>query len=352
MRVLEILGSLHRGGAETMIMNYYKAFDKELCQMDFVIHAEFDDDYREQAKSMGAKVLLLDKPGEIGAVRYIILLTKTIKENGPYEAVHIHTNYQAFLGIIAASRAGIKNIIVHSHTSVFSKKQILVNRVIFKIYGVKKLACGKLAGDAFFGSNYTVLNNAIPVSNFKQANETAISEVKNRFSGKKIIGHLGSFSKTKNHAFMLDLMENICKKDDSICLLLYGDGELKEIISEEIVSRGLQECVYVMGITTDPSSAYHSMDLFILPSLFEGFPVTLVEAQLAGTYCLAANTVTKECDIGISRIEFLALDINAWANRILSLLTANLHESATAVDLDEFDVDKQWKKLYRIYENE
>lgn len=351
MRVLEILGSLHRGGAETMIMNYYRAFDKSLCQMDFVIHAEFEDDYRDEAKSLGANVILLDRPGEVGALRYIRILSEAIKKNGPYDAIHIHTNYQAFLGVIAARKAGIRNIFVHSHTTVFTKKQLLINRAVFKLFRVKRLSCGKLAGDAFFGSNYTIINNAIPVSGFKLSNKDEIEVIRSQFAGKKIVGHLGSFTKTKNHAFMLDVMEYIKKKDQSICLLLFGEGELKNDIEKKIANRGLCDCVHLMGVTKDPSTAYHSMDLFLLPSLYEGFPVTLVEAQLSGTYSLASDSISKECDIGASRIEFLKLDKKLWAERILSLINSPIFASTKEINLDDYDVDKQWINLYNIYKN-
>lgn len=349
MRVLEILGSLHRGGAETMIMNYYRAFDKNLCQMDFVVHAEFEDDYRDEAKSQGANIILVDRPGEVGAFKYIHILAEAIKNNGPYDAVHIHTNYQAFLGVLAARKAGIKNIIVHSHTTVFTKEQLLINRAVFRLFKVKKLSCGKLAGDSFFGSDYTIINNAIPVSGFKLANENRIRLVRDQFAGRKIIGHLGSFTKTKNHVFMLGVMEIIQKRDPSICLLLYGEGALKDEIEKQIANRGLNGCVYLMGVTNDPSTAYHVMDLFLLPSLYEGFPVTLVEAQLSGTYSLASDSISKECDIGASRIEFLELNEELWADRILSLTVSPVNGNEGDINIDDYDVNKQWRNLYNIY---
>ena len=349
MRVLEVMGSLHRGGAETMIMNYYRAFDKKLCQMDFVIHAEFEDDYQNEARGLGANIILLDRPGKIGAIKYIRILAKAITDNGSYDVVHIHTNYQAFLGVIAARKAGIKKIIVHSHTTTFTKKQLFINRFVFRAFRVTKLSCGKLAGDAFFGSDYIIINNAIPVSEFKVVNENRIRSIRNQFPGRKIIGHLGSFTKTKNHAFMLGVMEEIQKRDSSICLLLYGEGGLKDEIKKQIVNRELSDCVFLMGVTNDPSTAYHAMDLFLLPSLYEGFPVTLVEAQLSGTYSLASNLVSKECDIGASRIEFLKLDEDLWVDRIITLMASPVYVHEVDFNQDDYDVNKQWRNLYNIY---
>ena len=352
MKVLEIMGSLHRGGAETMIMNYYRAFDKELCQMDFVIHKKFDDDYCNEAKENGAFIILLERPGEIGIVRYIRTLLDVIRKYGPYEAIHIHTNYQAFLSVIAARIAGVKNIIVHSHTTAYTRNQLFINRLIFRICKVRKLSCGKLAGDAFFGTDYTIVRNAIPVSGFNKVDDNEVKKIRDRFHGRKIIGHLGSFVRTKNHAFMLALMEEIKKSDPTVCLLLYGDGELKDEIKHQIKNKNLQDNVYLMGVTSSPNIVYHAMDVFILPSLYEGFPVTLVEAQLSGTYALASNTISKECNIGISNIEFLELDKFLWANRIMAVATLPKCTQKTELNVDEYNVDVQWKKLYKIYKND
>lgn len=350
MKVLEILGSLHRGGAETMVMNYYRAFDKSLCQMDFVIHAEFEGDYRAEAESMGARIILLPTPGQTGALHYIRLLTKAIKENGPYDAVHIHTNYQAFLGVIAAWKIGVKNVIVHSHTTSFKKTHLLVNRIVFACGNVVRLACGKKAGDAFFGKrSYTVINNAIPVSKFVQSSSESMQIESEKA---KVIGHLGSFSFPKNHEFIVALAECLKKRKLGTEIRLFGEGELEQSIRQLVIDRNVQDYIKFMGVTNDVVAAYRTFSVFILPSRYEGFPVTLVEAQLAGVSSLASEQISKECDLELGLLDYLPLDVNIWADKIAWMLEENVQRGG-AMDndvIEKYDVAVQWKKLLSVYE--
>lgn len=351
MRVLQILGSLHRGGAETMVMNYYRAFDKQLCQMDFVIHAEYENDYRAEAESLGAMVFLLDRPGKVGAIKYIKQLRETIKKNGPYQAVHIHTNHQAFLGVIAARLAGVKNIAVHSHSTGFDKRYIMVNRLFMTLCNVKRLACGEAAGRAFFGNrHYDVINNAIDAKRFIEAdNESWKMQRKTLFGDSRVIGHLGRFSKPKNHQFIISMMEELVNEDPDIILALYGEGELEGEIRELVRRKGLDKNVLFMGVTDDVVTAYHLFDMFILPSLWEGFPVTLIEAQLSGVSCLASDSVSRECDLGIGKLQFLKLEERIWVRRIIEELNTPHEEISNPVCLEAYDVRVQWKKLYSVY---
>lgn len=350
MRVLEVMGSLHRGGAETMIMNYYCAFDKEKCQMDFIIHAEFDNDYREEAKKLGANIYLLNRPGEIGPYKYIKLVSDIIKNNGPYDAIHIHTNYQAFLSVIAAKKSGIKKIIVHSHTTNYKMYEIVVNRFFFKLCNTVNVSCGIKAGDAFFGkNNYIVLNNAIDISKFVFKHTEEISKkIKSLYENKKVIGHLGSFTYPKNHKFIIEVAEDLRQRRNDFVVLLYGEGELLDNIKLLIEQKGLQDYVKVAGVTSNPAETYQTFDIFILPSIYEGFPVTLLEAQLSSIYTLASDNVTREVDLGVDKIEFLKLDSNLWADRINWLLDADTSNSKID-SFDKYDVNIQWKKLYNIY---
>ena len=347
------MGSLHRGGAETMIMNYYRAFDKSLCQMDFVIHKRFDNDYCAEAASYGAKIILLDRPREIGALKYIKKLFNAIKTNGSYDTIHIHTNYQAFLSIIAAKLAGIKKIVVHSHTTVFAKKYLIINRVVMRLCNVERIGCGELAGKAFFGkSKFTVINNAIDVSKFRNSQNQDHAEIKKeRFGEHVVIGHLGRFHPQKNHEFLIEIMKRLVVADKNIVLALYGEGEREQEIRDLVQKAALSDNVLFMGTTNDVITAYKTFDIFVLPSLYEGFPVTLVEAQLSGVKTLASDKISKECDLKVGLLKFLPLNVDEWAERIQEVLKQGNPKAIQISDeiLDNYDVNIQWKKLYEIY---
>ena len=349
MRVLEVMGSLHKGGAETMIMNYYRAFDKEQCQMDFVVHAEFEDDYRAEAKAMGANIIVLPTPGSIGMIRYIRMLRKAIKANGPYDAVHMHTDTQGFMGVIAAREAGVKRVVVHSHNTRFNKMRILVNRIVCRLGKTVCVACGEKAGEEFFGKQkFVVINNAINVSKFSSNGE------KKEDTETKVIGHLGRFHPQKNHPFIIALAECLKKRKVDVQIQLYGAGDTEQNIRQLAKERDVEDCVRFMGLTNNAAAAYRSFDLFILPSLYEGFPVTLVEAQLIGVTILAADTISRECDLELGLLSYLPLEVDVWADEICRRLQAgNLKHCVLSPEvIARYDVSVQWKRLLAIYQGE
>lgn len=350
MKVLEIMGSLHRGGAETMVMNYYRAFNKNMCQMDFVVHAKFDNDYCTEAESMGATIFLLDRPGRVGVINYIKQLYKTIRKYGPYDAIHIHTNYQAFLAIIAAKLAGIKNIIVHSHTTNFRKHEIIINRLCFRVFSTCNIACGIAAGEAFFGkNNFIVLKNAVDISKFNRNNSVEDNIIKKKYADVKLIGHLASFTNTKNQIFLLEVVKILLTIRRDFKLLLYGNGELLESVKNNVYKSGLEDNIIFCGVTDNPAVVYKNIDLFVLPSLYEGFPMTLIEAQAAKVPILVSDRVSRECDLKCSYIEFLPLEEQVWANKINKILTSPDIIICEKSRLDEVDSNIQWKRLYKIY---
>lgn len=353
MKVLHILGSLHRGGAETMVMNLYRAFDKNLCQMDFIVHAEFENDYRDEAKKLGAQIILLPRPGKIGLFKYVITLKSAIKKHGYYDVIHIHTNYQAFLGVIAAKILGCRNIFVHSHTTSFSKIFLLVNRSIFKICKVKRVACGIKAGISFFGKEkFFVINNAIDYRLFEPHKEQQ-KELKQQFGfkNKKIIGHIGSFTYPKNHKFILDIANILKKENKSVKILLFGEGPLEEEIKKEVENFKLEEYIEFMGTTSEAYKMYRMFDIFILPSLYEGFPVTLVESQVEEIPTIVSDRITKECDFEEGLLNYLPLEAEKWVRKIEEIINGeNKKIKKNFLKRENYDISKQWKKLLKIYE--
>ena len=148
---------------------------------------------------------------------------------------------------------------------------------------------------------------------------------------------------------MLDVMEQLVKKNPNIILALYGEGEKESEIKGLVADKKLASNVLFMGVTNDVVSAYHMFDLFILPSLWEGFPVTLVEAQLSGVPSLASDCVSNECDLDIGLLEFLPLDKDVWVNVILDSLDKKNGALDVTKKIDNYDVNIQWKKLYEVY---
>lgn len=353
MRVLEVMGSLHRGGAETMIMNYYRAFDKKVCQMDFIIHGRFENDYYDEAVALGANVIETESPGNVGIFKYIVNLIKIIRKYGPYDAIHIHTDYQAFLSVIAAKITHVNNIIVHSHCTSFSNIKKVLNRFVFNIFNVQRVACGKAAGETFFGNKpFIIINNAVDLKKFSVVDKEICKESKKQLFGNYfVIGHIGRFNKLKNHEFIVELAKTFSQIDENIIFVCYGEGEEEERI-KKIVDENKISNIRFMGTTNDVVSAYNVFDLFILPSLKEGFPVTLIESQISGVYSLTSDNVSRECDLGMGILKFLPLEIDSWKNEILKIKDDDkTNRNIISEKTEDFNVDIQWKKLYKIYKD-
>ena len=231
--------------------------------------------------------------------------------------------------VIVAKRQKIKHIIIHSHNSntpsgLLRKLLNALNKPFLHL-GTDFFACSKLAGEWLFGKNFLkkhelkIINNAVDIDKYKfnaQTRENIRNELECR--EKFVIGHVGRFCYQKNHDFLINVFYEVQKEDKDMILLLIGEGELKEEIQEKVKKLNIQDNVIFLGTTNKVQNYLQAMDLFVLPSRFEGLPVVGIEAQASGTKCLFSNNITKETKI-VDNTEFLDLNVQEWKNAILNL---------------------------------
>lgn len=357
MKVLQVLGSLGRAGAETMVMNYYNELNKKSCIFDFIVHANIINGYEKEVEKLGGKIYKLNRPGEIGIIKYIKQVRKVIRENGPYDVIHIHTNTQGFMPAIAAHKEGIPIIAVHSHSTKFPKHKVLINNIVGDYTKVKRLACGYEAGKALYGkNNFEVISNAISLDYFYYVNQEKIDELKRSINiqNKFIIGHVGRFVESKNHNFIIEVLFPIIKRSDDIILCLVGDGPLKKEIELKVKKLNIENQVIFMGVREDMNLIYKIFDVLILPSLKEGLPLTIIEAQASGKKCLCSDAVTNECDMGLGLVEYVSLNIDLWKDKIYEYYKHKQYDFPTFHDIKtkmkNYDIQVQSEKLLSIYE--
>lgn len=326
MRVLQVATIMNRGGLETMLMNYYRKLDRSRIQFDFMVHREERGHYDDEIERLGGKIYRMPsiRPGHYRA--YFRMLDQFFAAHPGYRIVHSHINENSSFVLRAAKKAGVPCRIVHSHMS----KQSIDIKFPFRMYARMCMsghpnhyfACSKNAGRWLFGSSrsVTVLSNAVNVEEF-QYNQAVRDEVRAELGvgNSLVLGHVGRFSKEKNHSYLLDIFQAVHKKNPDALLILAGDGDLRTAIERRAAALGLMNSVKFLGIRKDIARLMQSFDLFIFPSLFEGLPVVLVEAQAAGLTCLVADTITKETDV-TGRVEFISLNESPeqWANRIIA----------------------------------
>ena len=331
IRILQVVTIMNRGGLETMLMNYYRQIDRSKIQFDFMVHRAEPGRYDEEIIKLGGRIYYMPpiRPGNYR--KYFRLLDQFFATHREYKVVHSHINENSSFVLRAAKRAGVPGRIAHSHLSDLG----LDIKLPFRLYAKYKMqnipsdyfACSRNAGKWLFGggiadpNEITVLNNAVNVKKFTFTNTSRqVTRQKLGLTNELVIGHIGRFEKQKNHKFLIDIFYELQKKQPNSLLLLVGEGKLKRSIEKKVKSLGLTKKVRFLGVREDIPNLIHAMDLFLFPSLFEGLPVVLVEAQTAGVQCLVSNTITKESDITGS-LGFMSLKESPekWAQKILSM---------------------------------
>ncbi|MFJ8352987.1 glycosyltransferase family 1 protein [Bacillus paramycoides] len=369
-RVLHIVSAMDRGGAEALIMNVYRNIDRERVQFDFVSHKSGECDYDKEIIALGGKIHRIPSLGQVGPLSYIKELVKIMSSN-QYVAAHAHTDYQGGLVAIAAKMAGIKIRICHSHSNNWPigsglKGRVLLGilRTIITYAGTNYCACSVESARFLFNKNIDnskvkIMKNAIDTNQFINVNIQDSDKVREEFNisvEKKVIGHIGRFSESKNHIFILKVFSEVLKCDSDFMLVLVGDGPLQEFIELEAKRLGIYEKIRFLGVRKDIPRIIRMFDVFLFPSLFEGFGIVVLEAQCAGVPCVVADTITKNVDMGLGIISFINLDekLKIWSaeiQRVLEKEKLNTQKIAHKISKLGFDIKSnipEWLLLYGL----
>ena len=332
IRVLQVATVMNRGGLETMLMNYYRQIDRSQVQFDFMVHREEEGHYDDEIRRLGGKIYRMPqiKPGNYR--KYFKLLNQFFNDHEEYKVVHSHINENSSFVLRAAKQANIPCRIAHSHLSDLS----LDYKLPFRLYARTSMksqptnyfACSKKAGEWLFGKNKSksdevqVLNNAVNTAEFK-FNDKKRKSIRKELGLREeqlVIGHIGRFTPQKNHEYLIDIFHEVHDiKPDSV-LILAGEGPLRGKVERKVAELGLSPFVKFLGVRKDVPQLMQGFDLFLFPSLYEGLPVVLVEAQAAGLQCVVADTITKEAKI-TDRLLYESLDTAPflWSEKILNL---------------------------------
>lgn len=336
-KILHVTGAMNIGGTETMLINLYRKVNKKI-EFHFISYSKEEAFYDKEIERLGGKVIRLEPPSEVGFISAIRDIRNIIKENGAYDAVHTHMLFNCGIAMIAAYLCGIKVRISHSHTtsddstSFIRRMYINFMRVLIRIFSTDFLACSNLAGKYLFGSNimankrYKVLPNYIDYEKFiNNSDKSCIREELGINKDDILLCHVGRFITAKNHEFLIDMVNEMIKKNDNVKLILVGDGDLKVYIENKVKAIGIEENVYFMGIRNDIPSILKNIDLFILPSIYEGLGLVLLEAQASKVPCLVSEAIQPEVDLGVGLVKQFNLSDGAieWANEANKIIKEN-----------------------------
>ena len=328
-RLLCILSGMNAGGAETFLMKVYRKLDKTKYQMDFCINEIDKCLYEDEIKMLGGRIYRIPCKSE-NRKEFKKQLYNIVNKNKYYNVLRITSSAAGFLDLKIAKSAGATHTIARSSNASDggSLKSIVVHK-LGKLLWIKyvdtMIAPSDLAAIYTFGKkNYYSgrvhkLNNGIDLDIFKY-DEQKRKEIRDKYhipQTATVIGHVGRFSLQKNHEVLIDIFYEYHKQYDNSFLLLVGDGTLREKIEEKVIALGLVNNVVFTGIVSDTPAVYSAMDVFVFPSLYEGMPNTVIEAQATGLPCVISNTITKEADItGLVKYVSLECTPEEWVKII------------------------------------
>ena len=360
IRVLQIMGIVESGGVECVIMNYYRHIDRSKVQFDFVMHKGGNPRYIAEIKSLGGRVFEVT-PYSKNIFVFTHEIYKVIKE-GHYRIVHSNMNSMSGFPLFAAWLAGADVRIIHNHTTDAKAEGVrtIIKRVLrpfARMFANRYWACSKLAGAWMYGQKavdegkVTIINNAIDLSRFAFKQEIRDKLRKEMgLEGKFVVGHVGRFMKQKNHDFLIDIFAELVKKKPESVLLLIGEGPLFGHIRDKVKSLDLQDKVRFLGVRSDVAELYNAMDVFVLPSFYEGLPVVGVEVQANGLPFLCSDQVTNEIIIsnGIYLMDVKSGE-NYWADRLIGLKCSRSNDLTTILKTSKYDINNESNRITEIY---
>ena len=325
IRILQVVVNMNRGGAETLIMNLYRNIDRSKVQFDFLTCKEgvFDS----EIINMGGKIHRIPYISDVGHIKYIKELNRFFATNPDYEVVHSHMDKMSGLILRAAKKAGVPVRISHSHNTqseggLTTKLYKWYAGEFIKINATNFFACSRQAAQWLFAEKSklaTIVRNGIEQEQFLYSTQIR-SQVRKELKINEetiVIGHVGRFCHQKNHTVLLEIFTRFNKLQKNSLLILVGDGPLFAEIKQKIRYLNLEGKVMLLGIRADISRLLQGFDIFLFPSLHEGLPVSLIEAQGAGLPCIISDRISKEVDMGLNLVEFVNLnEISEWTNII------------------------------------
>ncbi|HBA37313.1 MAG TPA: glycosyltransferase family 1 protein [Firmicutes bacterium] len=361
LRIAQIIGKWVGGGVEAVVMNYYRNIDHSKIQFDFICDSDSTNIPYDEIKKLGGKVILI--PPYQKVISYHRELKKVLKD-GNYKIVHSHINTLSVFSLFAAKCAGVPVRIAHSHSTTNKqefKKHLLkmALRPFSKVFATDYMCCSELAGRWLFGDKtydkgkVYLLNNAIDLDKF--AYNENIRKAKRKElkidEDTLVIGHIGRFVEQKNHSFIIDIFDEVHKENPNSVLVLVGQGPLQDEIKEKVHTLGLDESVKFLGQRNDVGELYQAIDLFLLPSLYEGLGMVLIEAQAAGLPCVCSTEVPKIAQV-TENVEFVDLQSNLqkWTSKIEENLNfLERHDTIKQISKHGYNIKLEKEMLEKYY---
>lgn len=356
-RVLQVVAIMNNGGAENMIMNYYRAIDRNKIQFDFLVHYSDKGFFDDEIRSLGGSIYCAIPIRPWTYYNYLKFLDDFFSFHNDYIAVHAHIQEQCGIVLKYAAKYGIKICISNSHIASHSIDLKYPFRILGKYFTCKyttdRLACGRDAGRFLYNNeNFVVLKNAIKVENFvfNAVKRNQLRKAWGLSDDLLVVGHIGRFNPQKNHSFLIDIFKEIHIKKTNSILVLIGDGYLRNSIVQKVKRLGLIRDVKFLGIVSNVCDILQCFDVLLFPSLYEGLPVSIIEAQASGLQCVLSDSIDRETDV-TGNCSFLSLkqSPSEWADLTLNVANRAREDTSEEIQKAGYDVTKNISWLTELY---
>ena len=349
-KVVIVLHGLGANGIDTLFANLSKQWNLE--EYDITYFLAVDEGakqfWEDKVLENGVKVIHITDLDGKKLFKWPFNLYKYLKKYGPFDAIHVNMDMLNGINVLVAKLAGLPIRISHSHTSsnkkgAFKKFYLCIMRMLMKKCSTHKIACSEVSGDYFYGANYTTLYNGIELSKYLNNKRGLIDKSSPCFIT------VGRISEPKNPFFIVELMKEIVRKKPEARLIWVGGGELKSNVKEKAEIMGVDNNIEFLGVCKDVNTIFSRADYFLMPSLYEGFGLALVEAQASGLDCFASHTIPKLVDCG--RCKFISLEKSAseWADEICNYIDSGAEMQLNHTQMDKFDISCMARKLEDMY---
>ena len=364
IRVIHFVDRIGRGGTQAVLFDWLKHIDREKIQFDFLVFMDGQQEYIEKFKELGCNIYQLPALKIKKLPRFMAELNRFFREH-TYDVAHGHTKSKNVFFLYAAMKHGVPVRIAHSHNTKFQRMAALgeVMKPLLKWVSTDLVACSDIAGIWLFGKKaydqgkITVVKNGVDTGKFQYDGNVRRQYRKDLgLENAVVYGHVGKYMEQKNHPFLLEIFAQIRRLQPEAKLLLVGGGyeDVIQAVNAKIRELALEDSVIQLGLRPDVPSLVQAMDVFLLPSFYEGMPVVGVEAQAAGLPLLLSDTITKEVGL-LPSTKYMSLSQAAaqWAQEAVGLyenFRDNREEASRSVYDQGYDSKLVARDLTRLYE--
>lgn len=372
IRILQVVGSLNRGGTEAWLLHVLKHIDRSRFQIDFLVFSDAAGELDNQVRAQGSNIIVCPNPGN--PALFGINFRHVIREHGRYDIVHSHVGHFSGYVIFLSRMFGIPSRIAHSHNSsaLHGKQEpfprgmyLRAMRQVLSLNLTLGLAASKQAAESLYGPHwrtdrrFRVLHCGIDLDGFAAVRSGHYLRADLGIApDAKVVGHVGRFQPVKNHEFLVEVASELVRRNSTFHFLFVGDGPTRPKIQQLVQSRGLSAHVTFAGSRQDvPLLLTGLIDVFVMPSVSEGLGLSLVEAQAAGLPCVVSEAIPHEADVVPGLVSRLPIhSVSAWSEQIASEVKRveipPPEESLRIVQKSSFNILRSAEALSAVYESQ